>query len=133
MRGRQTLRSERVPRPAYPYAPAVLWESLVFVSGQLPDDLGQDVRGQTRQVLEKLKLILDEAGSSLGLALKVTCYLDDWADFAAMNEVYAEYFPSEPPARSTIQAVLVSPEHRIVMDIIAAKKPEWRVRRTTPD
>ena len=111
----QTISGAKAPKPAGPYSPAVRWERLVFTAGQVGVDpaLGKPVEGgikeQTRQVLTNLRHVLEAAGTDLGHVLKTTCFLQDISDFAAFNEVYAEFFPSQPPARSTVQAALIAP------------------------
>jgi 2-iminobutanoate/2-iminopropanoate deaminase len=111
----QTISGAKAPKPAGPYSPAVRWERLVFTAGQVGVDpaLGKPVEGgikeQTRQVLTNLRHVLEAAGTDLGHVLKTTCFLGDISDFAAFNEVYAEFFPSQPPARSTVQAALIAP------------------------
>jgi len=112
---RQIITSEKAPRPAGPYSPAVRWDRLVFTAGQVAVDpsIGNPVEGgireQTRQVLRNLQNVLEAAGSDLGHVLKTTCFLRDLSDFAAFNEVYREFFSSEPPARSTVQAAIIAP------------------------
>jgi 2-iminobutanoate/2-iminopropanoate deaminase len=102
-----------LPIPAGPYSPGVRWDRLVFTAGQVGRDAGTGkpaeggIRAQTRQVLLNLKAVLEAAGTDLAHVVKTTCFLTDINDFAAFNEVYAEFFPSAPPARSTVQAGLV--------------------------
>lgn len=74
-----------------------------------PSDPLGGIREQTRQVLLNVKAVLEAAGATLGSVVKTTCLLVDIDDFAAFNEVYREFFPSDPPARTTCQAGLVSP------------------------
>jgi 2-iminobutanoate/2-iminopropanoate deaminase len=87
----------------------------VFTAGQVGVDpsIGKPVEGgireQTRQVLINVQNVLEAGGTDLGHVLKTTCFLQDINDFAAFNEVYREFFPTDPPARSTIQTALVSP------------------------
>jgi 2-iminobutanoate/2-iminopropanoate deaminase len=105
----------KAPKPAGPYSPAVRWEHLVFTAGQVGVDpsVGKPVDGgireQTRQVLTNLKNVLEAAGTDLQHVVKTMCFLQDIGDFAAFNEVYREFFPSNPPARSTVQAGLLLP------------------------
>ncbi|HWE64607.1 MAG TPA: Rid family detoxifying hydrolase, partial [Chloroflexota bacterium] len=112
---RRSIASDRTPKPAGPYSPGVAWDRLVFTAGQVGVDPATGkpaeggVREQTRQVLKNVQAVLEAAGTDLGHVLKTTCFLVDINDFAAFNEVYREFFPSAPPARSTIQAGLVSP------------------------
>jgi 2-iminobutanoate/2-iminopropanoate deaminase len=108
---KEILRTERAPAPfqGAPYSQGIRFGELVFVSGQLGVDpsSGELVDGgiaeQTAQVMRNLEAILEEAGSSLKQLLKTTIYLADLADFAAVNEAYAERLGHEPPARATIQ------------------------------
>ena len=123
----QIISTDSAPRPAGAYSQGVQWEGLVFTAGQVGIDpsTGQPVQGgvreQTRQVLQNVKAILEAAGSDLSLVIKTTCFLADIADFRAFNEVYQEFFPSDPPARSTIQAGLVSP-WVVEVEAIAAQR-----------
>ncbi len=88
----------------------VKFGNLVYPAGQVPVEpktgkvVGDDIQAQTRQCLENLKSILALAGSSMENILKVNCYLRNMNDFDAFNEAYVTYFPSNPPARTTIQA-----------------------------
>ena len=110
---RRVIFNDKLPRPAGPYSPGIAWDRLVFTAGQVAGNpaTGKPVEGgvreQTRQVIENLKTVLEAAGSDLAHVLKTTCFLTDINDFAAFNEVYREFFPSNPPARSTVQAGLV--------------------------
>lgn len=112
---RQIISTDTAPRPAGAYSQGVQWDRLVFTAGQVAIDpaTGQAVPGgvreQTRQVLSNVKAILEAAGSDLSSVVKTTCFLADIKDFAAFNEVYREFFPADPPARSTVQVGLVSP------------------------
>ncbi|UCF35905.1 MAG: hypothetical protein JSU96_13865 [Acidobacteriota bacterium] len=98
------------PPPAGPYSPAIRANGFVFVSGQGPIVLetGQPLRGsiedQVHRTMQNLKLILEEAGTSLDKIVKTTIYLKNIDNFAAMNGVYGSYFEGIPPARTTIQA-----------------------------
>jgi 2-iminobutanoate/2-iminopropanoate deaminase len=125
MADKHAVESPRLPPAKGPYSPAIVANGLVFVSGQGPIDpaSGEVVRGdiqtQTKLVLQNIEVILEEAGSSLGKALKTTVYLADIADFAAMNEVYATFFTSAPPARTTIQAAALPLGIDVEVDVIA--------------
>ncbi len=98
------------PKPVGPYSPAIRANGFIFVSGQGPMrlDTGEILRGpiedQADRTLQNLKLILESAGSSMDKIVKTTIFLRDMGDFKKVNEVYAGYFGSIPPARSTIQA-----------------------------
>ncbi|HWE49456.1 MAG TPA: RidA family protein [Bryobacteraceae bacterium] len=105
------------PVPKGPYSPAVKAGGFVFVSGQVPGEKG-DIQHETRQVLNNLKTILEGAGSSLAQVVRVGVYLADGADFAKMNEVYAEFFGENKPARTTIVCKFVA-DIRIEADCVA--------------
>jgi len=94
-----------------PLSPAVRAGDFVFVSGQVPVEDGKVVPGgigpETRAVLDKVKACLEMAGATLADVVKTTVWLRDRDDFAAFNAVYAEYFPHQPPARSTTEARLM--------------------------
>ncbi len=98
-----------------PLSPAVVAGSFVFVSGQVAVDRstsqfsGGDVAAQTHQVIANLREILEAAGSSLDHVVKANVYLGDINEFGAFNNVYRTDFPSDPPARTTVQAVLLPP------------------------
>ncbi|MGQ9731169.1 MAG: RidA family protein [Candidatus Zipacnadales bacterium] len=99
---------ERIPPPVGPYSPAVQWGELIFCSGQLGVDpttgtLAEGIVGQTRQALLNLRDILQAAGSALEKVVKTTVFITDISDFSAMNAVYAEFFRTIPPARSTVE------------------------------
>lgn len=86
-----------------PFSPAVKAGQFVFVSGQIADDVGADVKVQTRQVLEKIKSLVEAAGSSMANVVKCTVYLTNLGDFASMNEVYREFFTDKLPARACVE------------------------------
>jgi 2-iminobutanoate/2-iminopropanoate deaminase len=96
---------------AVPLAAAIKTENFVFVSGQVPtDENGQitgDIKEQTTACLRKIESLLKEAGSSMSNVVKTTVFITDVADFAAMNEAYAQFFDGNPPARSCVRADLV--------------------------
>jgi 2-iminobutanoate/2-iminopropanoate deaminase len=98
------------PKPVGPYSPAIRAGGFVFVSGQGPLQLetGQPLRGpiadQVHQTLRNLRLLLESAGSTMDKVVKTTIFLRDLGDFNTVNEIYAEYFGTVPPARTTIQA-----------------------------
>jgi len=95
-------------------SPATKFGNLVFVAGQtgrnpVTNEIGADIREQTRNVLERIKIILEDAGSSLDNVLTATCWLTDVANGPAFNEEYAKYFTADKPARATVQATLMAP------------------------
>lgn len=105
---RERVSTSGAPAALGPYSQAIASGQLVFASGQiaLVPETGElvegDVRSQTKRALENLSAVLQEAGSSLGQVVKTTVFLTTMANFASMNEVYAGFFPGDPPARSTI-------------------------------
>jgi len=107
-------------------SPATRFGNLVFVSGQTgrhatTGEPGKDIREQTRNVLERIKLVLEAAGTSLDNVLTATVYLVNRDDLAAYNEVYATYFPTSKPARTTVTvAALNAPELLIEITVTAA-------------
>jgi len=122
---RKVINSDKAPKPIGPFSHAILAGGFIFVSGQgaFVPATGKLVEGgikeQTRQVIENIQAILETAGSSLNKIVKVSVFLTDWNYFNEMNEAYAEFFQSEPPARSTIQGQRFPEGHLIAMDAIA--------------
>jgi 2-iminobutanoate/2-iminopropanoate deaminase len=122
---REAIQTDAAPRAIGPYQQAIRTDGWVFTAGQIPIEpsSGNLVAGgiaeQTRQVLENLKSVLAAAGSSMDRVVKATVFLKNMADFAAMNEVYAEYLGGSKPARSTV-AVAELPKGALVeIDLIA--------------
>ncbi|WP_130804929.1 pyrimidine utilization protein C [Acinetobacter ihumii] len=116
---------EGTPPPLAPYVPATKANNVVYVSGILAFDehnnvvhIG-DAAAQTRHVLETIKGILANAGGTLKDVTFNHIFLRDWADYAAINQVYAEYFPDERPARYCVQVGLVKPEALVEIASIA--------------
>ena len=125
---KRTLRPANLsfqPRPTYPYSPGAAAEGWVFTAGQVAwnsraEVVGPgDVAAQTRQVLSNIESVLREAGGTMEDVLKCNVYLKDVADFQAMNAVFAEVFPTEPPARTTVQALLADPEMLVEIEAVA--------------
>jgi len=123
---RQAVSTPHAPRAIGPYSQAVRIGDLLFLSGQIPLDpetgalIEGDIAAQTRRVLQNLGAILDAAGASFANVARTTVYLADMADFAAMNEVYATFFESPAPARSTVQAAGLPKNARVEIDVIAS-------------
>lgn len=111
--------------PLAPYSPGTKADGVVYVSGMLAlDSNGQviapgDVRAQTRAILDAVKAVVEAAGGSLSDVTFNSIFLKDLGDYAAMNEVYREYFPQEAPARYCIRADLVKPEFLVEISSIA--------------
>jgi 2-iminobutanoate/2-iminopropanoate deaminase len=106
---RRVIATKDAPKALGPYSQAIRSGELIFCAGQagLDPATGKLVDGgipvQTRRVLQNLSAALEAAGSSLGRVVKTTVFMVNLDEFAAMNQVYAEFFPSAPPARSTVQ------------------------------
>jgi len=120
---RKVVRSSDVPQPRGPYSPAIVADGFVFVAGQAcvnPQtnemEYG-DVQSETRRTLQNIRTILEAAGSSLKEVVRVGVFLADMNDFAAMNEVYKQFFPENQPARTTVGAQL--PKIKVEIDCIA--------------
>ena len=123
---RSVVATADAPQAIGPYSQAITIDNLVFCSGQIPltpaGTLAEgDISVQTRQVLTNLKALLAASGSSLEHVLKTTVFLVDMGDFAAMNAVYAEFFTSTPPARSTVQVSRLPRDVRVEIEAIAAR------------
>ena len=122
---RQAVSTPSAPAAIGPYSQGIRAGALLFVSGQIPLDpetatmVEGDVAVQTHRVLRNLAAILEAAGSSFDRVVRTTVYLADMNDFAAMNDVYASYFTSPAPARSTIQAARLPKDARVEIDAVA--------------
>jgi 2-iminobutanoate/2-iminopropanoate deaminase len=122
---REIIHTDRAPHAIGPYSQAVRAGNLVFASGQIPTDpaTGEFVSGgiaeQTEQVLRNLSAVLEAAGTGLDRVVKTTVFLAEMGDFAAMNDVYARFFTSEPPARATVAAAGLPRNARVEIDAIA--------------
>ena len=122
---REAIATDRAPQAIGPYSQAVRAGNQIYCSGQIPIDpatgsiIDGDISAQTRQVLTNLSHVLQAAGASLDHVVKTTVYLADMGDFAAMNAVYATFFSSPAPARSTVQAARLPRDARVEIDVIA--------------
>lgn len=111
--------------PLAPYVPATLADNIVYVSGTLPLDENNDVvfvgdaAAQARYVLETIKKVIETAGGSMDDVTFNSIFVKDWTDYAAINQVYAEFFPNDKPARYCIQCGLVKPDALIEIASIA--------------
>lgn len=119
------VKTDKAPGAIGPYSQAIRTDSLVFVSGQLalnPETgvlLDHDIQAETRQALTNLKNILIAAGSSLEHVVKTTVFIKRMADFAKINEVYAEFFPSAAPARSCVEVAALPRNANIEVEAVA--------------
>jgi 2-iminobutanoate/2-iminopropanoate deaminase len=122
---RDVISTSDAPQAIGPYSQAIRANGLVFVSGQVAIDpasqqvISGDITVQTDRVLNNLAAILKAAGSGLNQVVRSTVFLKDMGDFAAMNAVYARYFTSAPPARSTVQAARLPKDVLVEIDVIA--------------
>ena len=121
------VQTNKAPAAIGPYSQAMVVGNLIFTSGQIPLNPetgmieGNNITEQTHRVCKNLKAVLEAAGTSLENVVKTTCFLDNMADFAAFNEVYAEYFTGKP-ARSCV-AVKTLPKNALVeVEVIAEKE-----------
>ncbi len=111
--------------PIAPYSPGTMADGVVYVSGTLPFDKNNDVvhvgdmAAQTRHVLETIKSVIETAGGTMEDVTFNHIFLTDWANYAAMNKVYAEFFPGGKPARFCIQCGLVKPDALIEIASVA--------------
>jgi 2-iminobutanoate/2-iminopropanoate deaminase len=125
MAERKTVSSGQTPKAIGPYSPAVRSGDLLFTSGQLGMDAAAGglvpggIEAETRAALEHCARLLEAAGGSLSDVLKTTVFLRDLADFARMNSVYAEFFPQDPPARTTVQAAALPKGAAVEIECIA--------------
>ena len=124
----KTVATDAAPKAIGPYSQAIAAGDLIFCSGQVAldpasgDSLTGDVRVQTERVLTSLAAVLAAAGSDLGHVVKTTVYLTDFADFSAMNEVYARHFGDHRPARATVGASALPRGLRVEIECIATKR-----------
>lgn len=123
---KKIIETDKAPKPIGPYSQAVQYGDLLFTSGQIAIDpatselLDGDVEEQTQLVLENLKAVLSEAGSSLDKVIKTTIFLKDMNDFIKVNEMYLKYFDASKPARSTVEVSCLPKNVLVEIDCIAA-------------
>lgn len=117
--------ADDAPKAIGPYSVGVITKNLVFTAGQLGIEPGSGkmvdggIEAETYQALENLVAILKAAGSNMEMVLKTTVFLQDMAEFQKMNDIYAKYFPINPPARSTIQVAALPKGGRVEIEAIA--------------
>ena len=124
---KKTIKTGNAPDAIGPYSQAVVADCsrLLFVSGQIPLDpatmtiVGETAADQCKKVMENLAAILKEAGAGFSDVVKTTIYLFDMNDFGSVNDIYATYFDSEPPARATVQVARLPKDVKVEIDAIA--------------
>jgi 2-iminobutanoate/2-iminopropanoate deaminase len=122
---KKIIQTGRAPAAIGPYVQAVRTGPWVFVSGQIPIDpetgtvIRGDIRAQTRQALKNLDAILQAAGTSLDRVVKTTLYITNMDDFSQVNEAYAPFFPSQPPARACVQVARLPKDVEIEIEAVA--------------
>ena len=122
---KQVLHTDSAPAAIGPYSQAIQIGDLLFVSGQVPIDpstgaiVEGDIKAQAQQSLNNLKAILNAAGTNMGAVVKTTVFLADMNDFAAMNEVYAQFFQEPFPARSAVQVGRLPKDAKVEIEAIA--------------
>ncbi len=124
---KKIISTEKAAQPVGPYNQAVQFNNMLFVSGQIPLDpatgelVKGDVQEQTRMVMQNMQAILEAAGMDFSHVIKCSIFISDMHDFPKINEVYATYFPEEPPARETVQVGALPKFVDVEISCIAAK------------
>jgi 2-iminobutanoate/2-iminopropanoate deaminase len=125
---RSIVKTADAPQAIGPYSQAVKTDTLVFVSGQIALDpatgsmVDSDIRAETRQAMTNLAAVLTAAGSSIENVVKATLFIRNMDDFAMINEVYGEFFPSDPPARACVEVSRLPKDARVEVECIALLK-----------
>jgi 2-iminobutanoate/2-iminopropanoate deaminase len=127
--GKKIVSTDKAPKAIGPYSQAIRTENLVFSAGQIGLDpvtmemVEGGIEAQTRQVLTNLRHVLEIADSGLNFIVKTTVFLQDMRDFTDMNSVYAEFFPENPPARSTVEVAALPKEALVEIECVALLNP----------
>src|SRR5512137_1021 len=122
---RQVIHTDQAPKAIGPYSQAIRVGNFVFSAGQLGLDpasgniVAGGIEAETRRSLQNLSAVLNAAGSSMANVVKTTVFLRDMNDFAKMNAVYGEFFPSNPPARSTVQVARLPKDGTVEIEVVA--------------
>ncbi len=124
MSSRRNLNAQGAPQAIGPYSHAVVTGNLVYTAGQAGMDpatrtMTVGIEAQTRRTLQNIAAILEAAGSSMAKVVKTTVFLADMNDFKAMNAVYAEFFPENPPARTTVQVARIPLDALVEIEVVA--------------
>lgn len=126
----KTIKTSKAPEAIGPYSQAVEFNGLIYTSGQIPlDPVTQkmtkgDISNKTKRCLENIAAILEEAGSNLNNVVKTTIFLTNLGDFAAVNEVYRQYFKDNFPARSCVEVKALPKGAEIEIEAVAIKSGE---------
>ena len=122
----QKIYTDKAPKPIGPYSQGIIVDGkFVYTAGQVAIDpatnqvVTGDIKAQTRQVLKNIEAVLAAAGASMDLVVKTTVFLKDFNDFAAMNEVYAEFFSGSAPARSTVEVGRLPKDLKVEIEAVA--------------
>ncbi len=122
---RTVIHTDHAPKAIGPYSQAIRVGDFVYTAGQVSivpatgDLIAGDIEAQTRQALNNLKAVLEAAGSGLDKVVKTTVFITNLGDFTRMNAVYAEFFPSQPPARSTVQVAALPKGAMVEIECVA--------------
>lgn len=128
--GKKIISTDKAPKAIGPYSQAIRTDNFVVTAGQVGLDpatmelVDGGIEAQTRQVLTNLKHVLESADSGLNFVVKTTVFLQDMRDFANMNSVYAEFFPENPPARSTVQVAALPKNALVEIECVALLNPK---------
>ena len=122
---KKVIATKKAPAALGPYSQAIVVNDMIYTSGQIginpaTGEIPADIEGQTRQVFENLKAILEEAGTDLDHAVKTTVFVKDMNDFAKVNEIYATYFTDAFPARSCVEVARLPKDFLIEVEVIAS-------------
>ncbi|MGX8005071.1 RidA family protein [Staphylococcus hominis] len=123
----KTINTNKAPEALGPYSHAMVVNNLVFTSGQIPLDtegniVSSDVKEQTKQVLENLSVVLEEAGSDLNSVVKATIFISDMNEFQQINEVYGSYFNEHQPARSCVEVSRLPKDVKVEIELVGKVK-----------
>ncbi|WP_439100006.1 RidA family protein [Clostridium boliviensis] len=122
---KKVLSTNCAPTAIGPYSQAVQVGGTIYVSGQLPIDpstgsfAGEDIKAQTRQSLQNIRAVLESAGAGMENVVKTTVFLKDIGEFTEMNEIYAEFFPADSPARAAFQVGSLPKDARVEIEVVA--------------
>jgi 2-iminobutanoate/2-iminopropanoate deaminase len=124
---KKVISTEKAPKAVGPYSQAIETDNLIFVSGQLPinprtGEMAKTVEEQTKQAIENISSILESVGLSLDNVVKTTVFMTDLTKFNNMNEVYAQYFKTNPPARAAFEVKALPKNADVEIEAVATKK-----------